>query len=395
MDRSLLRDYEWFVQKEASYGVSPGALAGADAFKHTSNPFVTRRKERYHRDRDRDANQASVITVQGGRERSATSIECDLIPSGNGTTPTEPDTDVFLEAGFGQKHKATAHTTLAAGSTTTILNFAVGGVAASGTQIGDMIAVDVSAAAGYEVRQVTAIATDAVTVDRALSEAPATGRAVKVGTTYRLLYSALPSVYLWRFNANVLRYVVPGFVIQEIEAGIDFAQGTPVATVKFSGEGSKQATQSSTSRPTPVTGGLPLVPTESKLWFGAVKLNPVNTMFNLKSGLELRAREGHTFDPTGVKRTGQNNRYEVNATYEFYASSGTPDTKTYYDNAPALGGIDALIQMGITPGAIVAWRTPSFRPDGDESEQEGEVGYRLAGRALGVTGDDEIALAFL
>jgi hypothetical protein len=389
----LARESELAIQREVTYGTSPGALVGADFFKHTSLPLVGREIERYYRDRDRDYNQASVLSVQKGRERSKISIECDLIPSGNAATPTEPDIDVIVEAGFGSKHKATAHTVTVVGSVGVTLNLAVGGGAASGLAAKDLVAVDIAAGA-YEVRQVVTLVGDVVTMDRALTTDPAAGQAVKVGTTYKLLNTSLLSSYLWRYNGDNLRYAVPGVCFQELEASVNYAEGTPVGKFKATGEGKPQVTQS-TARPTPATAGEPLVPTIGKLWIGTVRVNMINAMFNLNNGLELRTRESDALAPNGIKRTGNNSRYAVKQTLEFYSFTSAPNTKTYYDAAPSLGGLDVLVQHGVIPGSIVAWRTPKFVPDIEETDQEGEIGYKLDGRALGTVNEDEIYLAFI
>ncbi len=167
-----------FVQLEAAFNTSPGALVGADAFKHTGGKAIKKVVSQRPRDQDRDNAQPSVITTQKGRESTEISIEAQLIPSGNSATPTEPDYDALLEAHFGSKHKCTAHTTTAAGSASVTLNLTAGGGAASGILAGDLIAVDVDATFGYEVRRVVSIATDVVTVNAAFSANPAISRVV-------------------------------------------------------------------------------------------------------------------------------------------------------------------------------------------------------------------------
>lgn len=390
----LAREYELAIQREVTYGSSPGALVGGDFFKHTSLPLVGREIERYYRDRDRDYNQASVLSVQKGRERSKISIEADLIPSGNAATPTAPDIDVVIEAAFGSKHTATAHTTTAAGSVGVTLNLAVGGGAASGILAKDLFAVNYDGAGAYEVRQCVTIAGDVVTMDRALTVDPAAGVAVKSGTTYKLLNTALLSSYLWRYNGDNLRYAVPGVCFQELELALNYAEGTPVGKIKATGEGKPQVTQA-TARPTPATAGEPLVPTIGKMWIGTVRVNMINAMLNLNNGLELRTRESDALSPNGIKRTGNNSRYAVKQTIEFYSFTAAPNTKTYYDAAPTLAGLDVLVQHGIIPGAIVAWRTSKFVPDIEETDQEGEIGYKMDGRCLGTVNEDEIYLGFI
>lgn len=393
MSNELLREFELAVQEEASYGTSPGALAGGDFFKHTSSLGIKRSIARYDRDKDRDYQQGSVLNTQKGREKASVSIECDLIPSGNGTTPTEPDIDSLVKACLGNKHKATAHTTTAAGSTGTTLNLATGGGASSGIAAGDLIAVDIDGAGTYEVRRVVSIATDVVTIDRAFTSNPATGRTVKVGTTYRLSSTAaLLSLHLWRFNGNNLRYKVPGVGLSDMGIDIDFSSTTPVATVKFSGEGQQQVTQT-TSKPTASVAGVPLLPSVGKVWIGGTRYNGIKASLALKTGIELRSRESDQLLPNGLKRTGNNSRFDVTQMLSVYADAST--TKTLFDNTQTLSAFDTIVQLGNTPGNIVAWCTPNWRPDAEEQEEEGEIGYSFNGRVYGTSGDDELFLAFI
>jgi len=129
IDRILEREHEIAVQEEVTYGTDPGAVAAGDFFKAQLAPDAVQRAiARADRDQDRDFAQASVLSTQKGRESATITIPGDVIPSGNGTTPTEPDMDLLFKAVFGSKHKATAHTTTAAGSAGVSLNLTAGGV---------------------------------------------------------------------------------------------------------------------------------------------------------------------------------------------------------------------------------------------------------------------------
>jgi hypothetical protein len=288
------RQHELFAQLEAAYGTSPGALAGTDAFKARAAFPWKRVVARYDRDKDQ-GNEASVLSTQKGKEHSTYQVASDVIPSGNAATPTAPDMDPFFEAHLGLKHTATAHTTLAAASTTTLLKFTPGGGVASGVQVGDLIAVDVSAAFGVEVRQVTIVATDDITVDRALSAAPAAARAVYVGTTYRLSAAQLKTLHLWGYlDGDNFRHKTGGNSVKSMDLSCDFSSQTPVAEVTFSGEG-KAVESHATARPTAVTAGEPLIPSEGKVWVGAsAALCAVKVGLKSDNALELRQNESCT-----------------------------------------------------------------------------------------------------
>ena len=388
----LSRDHSHYVQLEATWATSPGGLAATDAFKtRTKFPFK-RIVTRVDRDKDSDNGQASVVTTQKGRESAEFSLEGDLIPSGNAATPTEPDMDAFFEAHFGTKHKATANTTLTSGSTATIVNFAVGGVAASGTQVGDFITIDVDATFGLETRQVITIATDAVTVHAAFSAAPASGRNVYCGTTYRLSAAALKSVHIWEYlSGNNFRHKVGGCAVQQLKADFDATGEAPLATVTVAGPGEKIATHS-TSIPTPTSAGQPLLPDKSYAWFGATKTCVTKVGIESNNGIELRSNESCSLFPTAVKRTGNDSRYSIMATLEALLVTGA--IEGYFDNAAALTAYDILVQLGATQGKIVAWRTPKFIPDAEVGDTDGEVSIALSGRAYATTVDDEITFFF-
>jgi hypothetical protein len=386
-------DYNHFVQEEASYGVSPGALAGTDAFMSRTASMLTKIIERRDRDMDGDG-LTSVVTTQLGRESGSFDTgECDVVPSGNASTPTAPDMGSFFKAHMGQQLTGVAHTTLAAGSTTTVLEFTPGGGAASGVAVGQMIAIDVSAAFGYEVREVTVVSTDTVTVDRALSAAPAAGRTVKTGVTYRVDGDTMLSLYLWEYlgQGNNFRHVGPGAHPTEMKLGCDFTQAAPVVTCQFSGPCQK-VDPGATSYPTPSTAGLPLIPTETKVWVGTTKLCVTKAEVNSNNGVELRNDQSCFLYPTGLKRTGNNGRWNVTLDLSLILETGT--IEGYYDGADALTAYDVLVQMGITPGSGVAFRTRKFIPDAEVGDSSGLVSLDLSGRCYANTEEDELVVFF-
>jgi hypothetical protein len=93
-----------------------------------------------------------------------------------------------------------------------------------------------------------------------------------------------------------------------------------------------------------------------------------------------------------VKRTGNESRYAVEQTLEMYF---TDAVKSFYDAAYTLGAIDSIVQLGVTPGKMVIWSCPKWQPRAERTEQDGEVGLRLVGDALGPNGDDEVSIAFV
>jgi hypothetical protein len=383
-------DFEHAVQLEVAFNTSPGALAGADFFRCQSAFMFKREQARYDRDQDSD-NSASVLTTQRGRESSTWEVTGDLIPSGVTGTPTAPDMDAFFEAHFGAKHTATAHTTTAAGSAGVTLNLAVGGGAASGIAIGDLIAVDVSAAFGVEVRRVVNIVGDVVTMNAALSADPAAARAVYTGTTYSYSKAATKTLHLWSYlSGDNLREKVGGAIAKQLKVDIDWGQETPVAKITFSGDAAAITTHA-TARPTPTVAGLPLLPSESKFFFGATKQCITKLGFESDNGLELRETESCGLTPSGVKRTANNGRFMPKLTVGLLRDTTTHEG--YFDNADVLQTYDAIAQFGVGPGNMVAIAAPDWVPDADVDDTDGDVSISLSGRCYAVAGNDEIRFA--
>lgn len=388
-------DFTHFVQLESAYGTSPGALAGTDAWMSRAASLFKRVIE--YRDRDMDADgTASVVSTQLGRESGTFDTgDCDFVPSGNASTITAPDMDAFFEAHFGTKLTGTTHTILDAGSTTTLLKFAAGSGATSGVAVGQMIAVNVDATFGWEVREVTIVSTDDVTVDRALSAAPAAAQVVKLGVTYRLEKSNLKSLHLWEFvgQGNNFRHSAGGAIPRNMELGCDFTQKAPVVSVKFSGETDRVLAQTSTSYPTPTTAGLPLIPSETKVWIGTAKQCLSSAKVTSDNSAVPRNNLSCFLYPTGVKRTENNGRFVVNLDLSIDMETGT--IEGYYDGERSATAYDVLVQLGIVPGNIVAFRAKKFIPKGDVGENDGLISIDLSGRCYATAEEDELVVAVI
>ncbi len=400
--RFLEREHEFSAQEEVTYLTDPGAAAAGDSFKHqTGLDAIKRVIARYDRDKDRDYAQASVLSTQKGRESTTIKITGDLIPSGNATTPTVPDMDKLFKAIFGALHTATAHTTTTAGSSGVTLNLTAGGGAASGLQIGDLFAVDVSTAVGYEVRQVVNIVTDTVTVDRKFTADPAAGRIVKVGTTFKLSNATLISLYLKRWIGGAgYRLAVPGVILSDMQLTVDTAAATPVAKIAFTGKGSAELVHSE-ARPTFTFTGAPLVPEQTTVWFDS-GITPRklylagSAALKVDNGMDLRDSESRSLNPTGTMRTGNSSRYNCDLSLGMLLTTGDEDTSAVYASLQSLGSLDVLVQLGKTAGQIVAFRCPKWIPEGSLGARDGEAAITFGGgRVYGSVGDDEVVLGFI
>ena len=181
-------------------------------------------------------------------------MEGDIIPASVAATPTAPDMDPFFEAHLGNKVAATGHTITGIGSTGTSLVLGGGGGATSGipTTGGVLIAVDVDAANGIEVRFVVSRATDTVTLDRALSANPASDTATSMCPVQRTEFSvsALKTLHLWGYlDGDNFRQKAGGCVPRQMQLACDFTPETPVGTCTFSGEGTDRAAHRGQAHP--------------------------------------------------------------------------------------------------------------------------------------------------
>lgn len=395
----LENDHDIAVQAEVTYGLDPGAPTATQFFKHQAGPgMIERVIARYDRQLDRDYQQGSVLTTAKGRESSKLSIPFDVIPNGTAATPTLSDIHPVLLAHFQTHQLGTAHTTTAAGSTGVTLNLTAGGGAASGipTTGGVLIAVDIAAGA-YEVRRVISRATDVVTVDLAFTSNPAAAQTVKVGTTYRFSSSQAPrSVTVKQYlNGTTKRTKVTGVIFPDLSIDCDASSQEIVVKGNVSGVGQQHQTHAD-ARPTIVTTGVPLSGIVGKIWIGASKFCATKVGFNSNNGMELRQNEFCSLNPRGVKRTANNSRFTVGQSLDLFYTSGDEDVHTIYDNAQSLTPQSVIVQLGNSPGNIVAWATPRFIADPKLMAINGEFGVTFGGgRCYGTAADDEIFFAII
>lgn len=386
-------DYTHFAEVEATYADIAATPSAGDAFRsRTKNLGFKSVVARLDRDQDADRS-ASVHSTALGRRSASFEFEAALCPSGVTGTPTAPDMGEFFRAHLGLQDVGVGHSTLTTGSTTTVLEGTAGAVAALGLVVGDFIAVDVSAAVGIELRQVTAIATDQITVDRALSGAPASGRAIYGCVTYKLSKSTLLSMILYSYLDGDFEHLCAGAAVADMEITYDLGNETPEPMVKFSGPAARVETLA-TSIPTPtLSTNRGIGPAVAYAWIGATKTCITKLALKSNNGQELRESESCGLLPTGIKRTGNNGRYKVELELEALLVGAT--IEGYYDNARALTAYDIEVQIGNVLGNGFGFRVPAFIPDAEESDVEGDVAIALKGRCYGNgTDDTELTVAF-
>jgi hypothetical protein len=120
----------------------------------------------------------------------------------------------------------------------------------------------------------------------------------------------------------------------------------------------------------------------------------VKARFQSDNAAELRQNESCSLLPSGLKRTGNGSNIVVTQNLDMLLLSGT--VEGYFDAQFALTAYDVIVQNGVLPGKIVAWRTPKFIPAVPTGDQDGEVSVQMSGRAYALTvPGSEISLGFL
>jgi hypothetical protein len=385
------KDQVFFLQEESAYNVEPDVVAAGDAaLTRTIQPFK-RSKARLDRDKDLDRS-ASTFSTQGGREKSEFTYENAVIPAGVTATPTAPDYFVLPKTHFGAQTIHAAHSTTTTGSAGTALNLATGGVAAMGLVVGDIIFVNVSAAVGIEARQVRALpGSDVVTMCRALTADPATGRAVYGTVNWKYSQNSLLSFRGYQYlNGDFHRQACGGINPSQFQLSGDWSSETTEIQEKYSGPGAQLAPYATTI-PTPslLATAFPLTTNQGFAWLGSAKVCINKFQLTANNGIVLIENGSCGEFPTGLKRTGNDGKYDVQLSIDY-----TLDAEAHFDAADALTPIDVIVQLGNQLGSMAAFVCRRWIPDADRGDIAGLFGDMLAGRCYATVGTEGSELVY-
>jgi hypothetical protein len=376
-----------YYKEEVTYNTDP-TVGAADAYiTRTPNQFKIN-VEHALRDQDNDRT-ISVKTVQKGREDADFTHEGAYIPAG-AVTPTAPDTGPMYKHHFGAEATNGAHGSTAVGTTASALTLTAGDTVAMGLVVGQLLGVVVDTIGGtygIEVRQIRALpGAEVVTLDRALSANPGTGKVVlgghqnKMGTT---IYSGHGYRYV---DGNNHRVRCGGINPANYELTAEWTGRATEIMEKFSGPAA-QVQSFTTTIPTPTLAGVPLVTSQGKVWFGATKGCVTSVKLASNNGVVRRDNESCGAYPTGLKRPG---KFEVTLEISYIL-----DAQTHFTDQSSLTSYDVLVQLGDQQGKIIAFCTRNFVPTVEQGETDGEVSNTLSGRCLATVDLDEIYLAHL
>jgi hypothetical protein len=387
------KDVLFFLQEESAFNVEPDAVAAGDAaLTRTVMPFK-RTVARLKRTKDLDRS-ASTYLVQKGREKSEFSFENAVLPSGVTAAPSAPDNFVLPKTHFGTTSAHAAHSTTTTGSAGVALNLTTGGVAAMGLVVGDIIFVNVSAAVGIEARQVRALpGSDVVTMCRALTADPATGRAVYGGVQYKYSRTSLLSFHGYQYvDGDNHREACGGINPMKYELSADFSGDTTEVQEKYTGEGA-QLYPYTTAMPSPTlaANATPLVTQQGKVWLGANKTCVNKVALSADNGIALIENGSCGAFPTGLKRTNNDGKFDVQLGIDY-----TLEAQTHFDAADSLAEIDVLVQLGDELGHMVAFVCRRWVPNADRGDLDGLFADMLSGDCLATVGTEgsEMVLAY-
>ena len=379
-----------YAKKESSYGTDP-TLAAGNVVRHIDNGFTWDPKARVNSP-EKKATPGPFNRFD--RKQSAAMDLRSALLRPSGTLNTLGECDPYLEAGFGAVTNRTNSSTVQASPapTASVFTIAAGDVATAGYVVGDAVLVTVTGESGPFVRWISAIATDALTVEPDLPAAPTAGDAVKGCITYKLTTDLAISLYLGHFhNSDSLDRACRGAGVDAL--GLKFDQNVE-AMFSASGPAMDVLTKGETGMPTdPATittvGNQPPSGLTGNLFVNDAVYLFKKIDFSLANGLAVR-----------------NTEYGVNAASELYRAGARvvgvsldawAETEATLANLAEAGTYAQILkQTGFTEGNIIGVYCPrvDFTPQTQDDPQS-EVSWAFSGVATESALDqgDEISLA--
>ena len=368
-----------YVALEPSAYGTAAVLAATDAVRHLNLKLDQNPRNRVNSpERHAHPSQLYRFTRRKTAEWMVSGI---FYPSG--TLNTLPDHDPILQTVFGARTNVTLSTTVSAAPAPTTTVFTV--ASAAGLAVGDAVLVNATSG-GRQVRFITAIAGAALTVDPALSAAPASGDSVKGCITYKLATALLANGSL-----NLAHYLTS--MSWEIKGGapesfkITFESNDEIMW-EASGPAKNRVRPAQTDPTTFTTvGTTPPSGLTGYLRIGAAAEEFLKASFELKNGIELDNIAFGTADSQAMYRA---KKREVECEFDTMVS----DDITILDLAENTTDTVGLVQCGLTEGSIVAAYSPKIEletPDDPNDDETMQHSYK--GICKGTTGNDEFYLA--
>lgn len=226
---------------ESSFATDPSANGSGYAFVHAQD--ITVKLERKVIERPLQNNTITRNTHTMGGYKSTLTFKTEMRGTGTAAASTvaaiDGEVGKLLKAVFGTQDKDTGSLVSGSGSTTTTIDVTAG----QGSQfsIGNLVGVGLST--GIEVRRITNIATDTLTVTPAFSGAPANGNTVYAADNFRLADSGHGTVSFVA-KGDGREFCLTG-CMGSVKFGGITADGRPMFDFNFMGDGWSETTKAS------------------------------------------------------------------------------------------------------------------------------------------------------
>lgn len=375
-----------YVMEEPTYG-EVVALDAAKAVRHLDldlawNPNGLRDAP------DRLQTPDQERRIVGRADASFDVKKMALWPSG--TIGTLPEANLFLKHGIGAVKAGALSTTITNATSPSTTQFTLDDV--TGLAVGDPVLVKSSGAGGNQVRWVTDIATDLVSVAPALAEAPSTDDVVKACVGYTPVTNPSKSLVLAHYlsqnagsSPQALAREMRGCVVDKLAFTFD-SNEEPMLEVSGPAQQQIRPGQSQpgafttvgTAIPSGIIGGLRVGAAAYAFQKAGVTLTNAMKVRNIDYG----TRVGQSFYRAGKRAV------------ELSIDAYVEDPAVIYAAAEAATRTPIVLQTGTTEGQIWAIYMPACEFDVPSTpDDDTELMWSFKGRALGTAGNDEIFVA--
>lgn len=332
---------------------SPGTVTDASAIDPTmESSFVQPKGEQIDRGLIRGSRFPSK-TAAGGRWGEG-SLTLEL--RGSGTAGSKPEFAPMLETLLGTEQINAADVTSEAGTTTTFTPDSLTLV------VGQLVRVEIGS--GWEVRRVTDFTTGVATVNRAFSQAPASGAVISAGVSYFHEGSEAVQYLTLDQYLDGLRLLCTDAVCESLSVT---AGERAVIQGQFGVRSLTCAESAATDPNSPEYDDTqPLIGTECNLVFDGSALDMKSLEFSLTT---RRARGG--INSTGYSELPWSGTFEATATMTPWTEDAAPITG-FFDGST----VNAEMTKGDTAGNILHVELVGLQRTGPEiGEDEGDFSW--------------------
>lgn len=288
------------------------------------------------------SRQPHVIGQKSGKisfkmEVKGSGTAADGIPS------VAAEADPILEAAFGTVARGTG-STITTGATTTSLPL----TSAAGMSVGMMVIVDCGAN-GFVPRFITVIATNTLTLDRALPSAPANSAKVIASTKYTRANSSHKSLALCVTRDSIL-YTFLGCKVDSLKISGITARGTAIFDVQCTASDWNTTAKGSLATPMAATNNIVKAPVIRAACFAVAGTEELIYGMDLDFGFEFAFQDATC--ALGVAQP-----YSANAGVEMIDAAPRGVVKSYYKSqhmTDFVAGTENSLSLATWAGTVAA-----------------------------------------